>query len=435
MKEKWLQDIHDRMANYEAEPPEGLWEGIEQHLGDIEPKAESRPRRATVVPMWARRAAGVAAMVAVAWLVGQQFVGEPAEADRRKSLSAMAQPAAEAEETAQKPSYEATPAAPLDNLTKAVRRGQRRLAAAFAKQADVTLTAEASTSAADTATTTAEKHNEAAAERNQAAAEKPNQADRQQPASQPKKPGHTRQQPVYMAQAASRRGQEGRITLAAYSSGSTRGFSFADGGDAAIVGTGRPEDATWADSPMLGLVASNQGQHVETTTKHHLPARLGLTVAYNLTDRLALETGLAYTCLSSDQKSGSRENYLQSEQRLEYVGIPLSAKYRLGGYKALQLYASAGVMAEKCVSGTVDKTYVFDGATQATEQADISDRPMQFSASAGVGLQLSLSKAVGLYAEPGLRYNFADGSDLKTYYSAHPVNFNLNLGLRLSLGK
>ena len=32
MKDKWLKDIHDRMADYEINEPDGLWEDIQADL-------------------------------------------------------------------------------------------------------------------------------------------------------------------------------------------------------------------------------------------------------------------------------------------------------------------------------------------------------------------------------------------------------------------
>lgn len=435
MNEKWLHDIHDRMANYEVDPPEGLWEGIEQRLAAAHQPAQSPRRRAAVVPLWARRAAGVAAMVAVAWLVGHQYLSTDTAVEPQADAPVLTAGAPTTEESPLPAADEASEATPTDHFEKAVRAFGQRLVAAVTGLQTPTYVAETLSSAADTASVAAENSNGQQAEKTSGKTEKTSQPSQSQPKAQQKSQGYTRQQPIYVAEATRRRGNEGRVSLSASTSGSTRGFSFGEGGDLDVAASGSLSDATWADSPILGLVTSNKGQHVETKAKHHMPARLGLTVAYNLTDRLALETGLTYACLSSELQSGSRENYLQTDQRLEYVGIPLNAKYLLLSYKPLQVYATAGVMAEKLVSGTADKTYVFDGATQAIEEETIDEHPLQFSTSASVGLQVSLSKNVGLYAEPGLRFNFADGSDLKTYYSAHPVNFNLNLGLRLSFGK
>lgn len=49
-------------------------------------------------------------------------------------------------------------------------------------------------------------------------------------------------------------------------------------------------------------------------------------------------------------------------------------------------------------------------------------------------MQYNISSMVGIYAEPGLSYYFDNGSNIETIYSEKPLNFNLNIGLRVSFG-
>ena len=42
---------------------------------------------------------------------------------------------------------------------------------------------------------------------------------------------------------------------------------------------------------------------------------------------------------------------------------------------------------------------------------------------------------VGVYVEPGVSYYFDDRSTLSTIYKEKPLNFNLNLGVRYTIGK
>lgn len=42
---------------------------------------------------------------------------------------------------------------------------------------------------------------------------------------------------------------------------------------------------------------------------------------------------------------------------------------------------------------------------------------------------------VGLYIEPGLRYNIDNGSEVKTYFKKHDADFNLQLGVRVNFGR
>ena len=189
------------------------------------------------------------------------------------------------------------------------------------------------------------------------------------------------------------------------------------------------------DSPMLDMSSVNRDEETKTEYEHHLPIRIGLSVAYALTDRLSISSGLTYTRLSSDIKDASRESKYIGEQRLHYVGIPVNVSYKVASSRWISLYGTAGVLAEKCVSGTTDEGYVENNTMKYTNTHDISSKPLQMSVNAGVGIQFDFIDNVGIYAEPGLSYYFDDGSALQTIYKEKPLNFNLNVGVRFKLEK
>ena len=176
-----------------------------------------------------------------------------------------------------------------------------------------------------------------------------------------------------------------------------------------------PDDVMWADNPQLGIGIFNQGKSVKTEYKHRLPVRVGINVAYRLTDRLSVESGVSYTRLSSDMKDGTKNNYSSSSQKLDYIGVPLNVKYRAFGYRRLSVYASAGLLTEKCVSGKTTHEYVISGEKKKHEAEDGT---------------LDEKRRVTV-----VLYYFDDRSPLSTIYKEKPLNFNLNLGVRYTIGK
>ena len=162
----------------------------------------------------------------------------------------------------------------------------------------------------------------------------------------------------------------------------------------------------------------------EERQKHHQPITFGLSVSYPLSSRLSLSTGVTYTRLRSDFTSIIRGSSISQEQTLHYLGIPLNAQYRLFHYGDLNIYLSGGAEADFNIKAHLAS----EGVTQYIDR----DR-WQFSVQGGVGLQYNVLPQLGLYAEPGVKHYFDNGSRLRNFFKDQPTSFNLQLGLRLNI--
>lgn len=150
--------------------------------------------------------------------------------------------------------------------------------------------------------------------------------------------------------------------------------------------------------------------------KHRQPISFGLNYSHRLSNALAVESGLIYTFLSSDVTDlTTNDSY---KQKFHYLGVPIKLNWTFFRHNDLALYAAGGGTAEIAVAGKVD------GKNQRPT------RP-QFSAQAGVGLQYSIARHIGLYIEPGVSYYFKDGGKYETIRTEKPFNFNLSAGFRL----
>ena len=74
-------------------------------------------------------------------------------------------------------------------------------------------------------------------------------------------------------------------------------------------------------------IAVNHSQ-IEARHKHQLPFNVQLTLNRQLTSHLSLETGLSYTRLKSTTETGSPHAFIQEQQQIDYLGIPLRAGYQ-----------------------------------------------------------------------------------------------------------
>lgn len=193
-----------------------------------------------------------------------------------------------------------------------------------------------------------------------------------------------------------------------------------------------PNDGNY--SAYNQMLLNNRDQISKTEVHHKMPVTVGASFTWNFAPRWALETGLNYTMLSSDLRSGA-DAYLEEEQKLHYIGIPLKLHRSLFDSRWVSFYASAGGMVEKCVSASQDVVYVEGMAMQETEHHSLDIDALQWSVVASAGVQVNFTKQIGLYAEPGIVYYFDDNSGVETIRKEHPLNFNLQVGLRFSFGR
>ena len=133
------------------------------------------------------------------------------------------------------------------------------------------------------------------------------------------------------------------------------------------------------------------------------PIRVGVSLRYMLNNRWSLESGLTYTHLVSDIGTETLRNNL--------IGLPLNVGYQVWNNRHFGLYVSAG--------GTIEKM--------------LEEKPWQFSVNAALGAEYKFSKRLSLFAEPGIGYYFPNDSDIPIIYQDHPLNFNLNFGLRINI--
>lgn len=182
------------------------------------------------------------------------------------------------------------------------------------------------------------------------------------------------------------------------------------------------------------ILLENAAQSPQTSVKHHMPVTIGFSLDWNLDKNWTLETGLNYTLLSSDIRSGSK-SYVEETQKLHYVGIPLKIRRSIWQNRWFSVYASVGVAVEKCVSGRLESVTVTNGGNRTSERTSLEVDPLQWSVAAAAGAQVNFTSRLGLYLEPGVAYYFDDHSGVETIRKEHPFNFNLQLGLRFHVIK
>ncbi|MDH6251706.1 hypothetical protein M2347_001433 [Chryseobacterium sp. H1D6B] len=191
------------------------------------------------------------------------------------------------------------------------------------------------------------------------------------------------------------------------------------------------QSSGFEDDPLREILVANQNKEVKADIKHKVPVTLGVSLYHNLGKKWGVGTGVRYTKLSSELRSGSSSDFIKSEQTIHYIGIPVQVNYNVIQKGCFTGYITAGALVEKAVGGSVKTKYVVDGEVTDGVKEDLEVKPIQVSVNTAVGLQLKIVSKIGIYAEPGIGYHFKDNSSLNTIYKEKPLNFNMNFGIRL----
>lgn len=421
MKNDWLKDIHNRMADFEVDEPQGLWDDICSAETECKKLPATGKRRSKT--LWIM--SGIAAACLLLFGI---FHNNPVDSIEEKnstateSKTASTQPTPVGDNNILKQNLLAEAHKPSARTEKyeMTQSSESHVALALNKVTETAVEDSCNSSAPIQTTGHSEESNEP---------QKPAASEQSYAAESTLMASSNETNLVQIA-----RTPEPRFAVSLATSGgmgaNDRSLFLGGGiGASSVLG-----DSEWMDSPLLGIMAMNRGAETERKVTHHSPIRTGLSFMYRLNNRWSLETGISYARVSSDIREGSSVNYVQEEQKLHYVGIPVGVSYRLLSLKHLDVYLSSNVLAEQCVSGQSRRQYFITNKAQEEESRTVTSRPMQWSVGAKVGVQYNLSNQFSVYLEPGCIYYFDDHSSLETVFKERSCDFNLNLGIRMSVG-
>ena len=377
MSEQWIRQMQQKMADYKRPAPEVSWDEIDQAL------AAGKTHKTR--QLWLQRVAAAAAILLIA---GAGYWGF-----KHTETEQIPQTVASVEENHKEKSHDSNP---NQDPTPMIHQPAPMTLAKSAKASSISETPilesgtviPISTEDSDTldATTTEDvvlPHS------NEGNSIRPKSQTSPMPAAYPSAPHQQKH-------------IDNRLMAKVYMS-SSMGNSFqTETNSLSIIG---------ANTAMAYYEGLSSAKHFEQHVHHRQPVRVGLSLRYRLDDRWGVESGLLYTHLSSDITTTVDGVTSITEQRLNYIGLPLNISYELWKNRNFGLYVSAG--------GTIEK--------------QLEASPWQFSLNGAAGAEYKLTDIFSLYAEPGLGYYFNDGSSTPTIYQDRPLNFNLSFGLRFNI--
>lgn len=411
MKEEWLKDIHDRMTDYEVDEPGNLWTDINTKISEESRLSPHHVLKHTLW-QWTKRAAAVAALIALVITIGHYYT-EKAENQLAPVITVISH-------------------VESDNISNTIPMSNVAVEKNTPTDKNTNISGSANQYLADTDPFIPLETTPEADSVQEVTSEETAPSEKNEPENTP----DIAIRYDNIAQANIRKSMSDHRMSFGISTSGTNSSSLSSRytSQACVAGIGS-DNSDWEDYPLLGMLVFNQGQEVEIDVNHRQPIRFGLTFTYKINNRIALESGLIYTNLVSDIREGSINNYFTDHQTLHYVGIPLSIEYEMFSFNSLDFYFSPGVMAEKSVSGELERTYILNNQIKQTETEAITVKPLQWSVNASVGMQYDFNSSIAVYAEPGISYYFDDHSSVQTIYKDKPLNFNLNLGIKFTFGK
>lgn len=178
----------------------------------------------------------------------------------------------------------------------------------------------------------------------------------------------------------------------------------------------------------------NGNRSTSDKTVYRMPVNYGLSVSFGIAPRMAVETGLFYSSLSSSESSGNENSYIAFEHRTGYAGLPLNLQYDIVNGSRLRFYASAGGAFRIPLFNMVRMERYIGKQLVEAERLMAGSAPSVWSLNAAAGLQFILTGPLSLYAEPGAAWYFPGASEIKNIYTERPFNFNLTVGLRFGFG-
>lgn len=217
----------------------------------------------------------------------------------------------------------------------------------------------------------------------------------------------------------------------------SKGWSFGMGAGSLSLGTDQivPQYVTNSASLRNDRLQSmnDLGAQVmnlpKTDIHHKTPIGLGLSVSKQLSERFFLLMGLNYSYLRSSWSTNGTY-HTETDQRLHFIGLPLSVAYRIAQWDRLSLYATAGGMAEVNVAGKQHIELFSDDISIMKQTEHVRMKEWLWSVNGKIGLSYPVVRFVSAFAEVGASYYFDNGSAIETIHSEKPFNVSFNVGLR-----
>jgi len=180
---------------------------------------------------------------------------------------------------------------------------------------------------------------------------------------------------------------------------------------------------------------ATEGIYNEGTDSFNLPFSAGIGLKYNFSHHWGIGVGVRYTNLGRTfvgDYVGEGFRFLQTDidNHQHWLGIPVHGYYEFVNRGPWRVHAFLGAGVEFLL----DNDYLVHGVNNDIHYHGGFARP-QWSGDAGVGVEFRITPFLGIYLDPSFRYYFATEWEPRSIRTVQPLRFDLEVGLRFSLGK
>jgi len=247
----------------------------------------------------------------------------------------------------------------------------------------------------------------------------------------PEKPATRVQQAAEMTTTPEKPEAEGPDPFARMAYEDSRRASSARRGVSLLVKGGSTGNNAGAGKLAMAAPGAYQQSGITETSKSSfgVPVIAGIGLRVHLNDVLSVGTGIDYSLLTRSFEGRYVEGLSVQNgdfnHTLQYIGIPIDFFVKLVDKNDITLYSVVGTEAEKAVSNK----YRLLGTDVV-----VGDKVngLQWSVGAGLGFEFNVSRRVGIFAEPSVKYYF-NCDQPKNLRTDKPFQMVLRAGVRFDL--
>lgn len=191
----------------------------------------------------------------------------------------------------------------------------------------------------------------------------------------------------------------------------------------------------------MALINSNTpNTPISEKSKHERPLTLQVLLNRQISSHWSFTTGLSLTRMKSyfeinNENTSNTLALINRTQRINYLGIPLKANFRLVENHRMSIYTSGGILLDFPVGARLTTQYVYtnpyDFSNLSQDVTTGIHVPCQLSFGVGLGLQYEILPHINIFLEPSLNYYIPNRQGIETYRTEHPFDISIPVGIKL----